>query len=85
MSLLAWLLRLPVHGYRLLVSPWKPATCRFHPTCSHYALAALRDHGAVRGSWLTLKRLGRCHPWTPPDFDPVPPPSTRRSPPHRTR
>jgi putative membrane protein insertion efficiency factor len=68
-----WLLMLPVWLYRRLVSPWKPATCRFRPTCSKYAIDALRVHGAFRGSQLTIRRLLRCHPFTEPDFDPVPP------------
>lgn len=62
-----------VRGYRLLVSPWTLPACRFTPTCSAYALAALEEHGAVRGSWLTLRRLGRCHPWGGHGYDPVPP------------
>ena len=69
-----WLLALPVWLYHVLISPWKPPTCRFSPTCSAYALEALRTHGALRGSWLTVRRLGRCHPWCEPGFDPVPPP-----------
>ncbi len=67
-----WLLMLPVWLYRALVSWWKPATCRFRPTCSRYALEALRVHGALRGSWLTVRRVCRCHPFTEPGFDPVP-------------
>ena len=67
-----WLLAIPVQLYRLLISPWKPATCRFRPTCSQYALDALRAHGALRGSWLTVHRLCRCHPFTEAGFDPVP-------------
>ncbi|MEI6129660.1 MAG: membrane protein insertion efficiency factor YidD [Planctomycetota bacterium] len=67
-----WLLMLPVWLYRRLISPWKPRTCRFSPSCSQYALLALREHGALRGSWLTLRRLLRCHPFTEPGFDPVP-------------
>lgn len=67
-----WLLAIPVWLYRLLVSPWKPPSCRFRPTCSQYALDALREHGALRGSWLTVRRLCRCHPFTEPAFDPVP-------------
>lgn len=63
---------LPVWLYRLLVSWWKPPTCRFRPTCSRYALDALRTHGALRGSWLTVRRVCRCHPFTEPGFDPVP-------------
>ena len=71
-----WLLALPVWLYRLLVSPWKRPSCRFRPTCSQYALEALRVHGALRGSWLTVRRLCRCHPFTEPGFDPVPQRST---------
>lgn len=62
----------PVWLYRVLIKPCKPPTCRFRPTCSEYALQALRAHGALRGSWLTGKRLCRCHPFTEPGFDPVP-------------
>jgi uncharacterized protein len=68
-----WLLMLPVWLYRKLISPWKPRTCRFHPSCSQYALEALRTHGAVRGLLLAAWRLLRCHPFTEPGFDPVPP------------
>lgn len=67
-----WLLMLPVLLYRWLISPWKPPSCRFVPTCSRYALDALREHGALRGTWLAVRRVCRCHPFTPPDFDPVP-------------
>ncbi len=67
------LLALPVRFYRRFLSPLKPPTCRFHPTCSAYALQALERHGAVRGSWLTIRRLCRCHPFTEPGYDPVPP------------
>ena len=73
------LLRLPqrtlmslVHGYRLLLSPWLGQSCRFEPTCSLYSLQALERHGAAAGSFLTLCRLARCHPWCEPGFDPVP-------------
>ena len=68
-----WLLMLPVWLYRKCISPWKPACCRFDPTCSQYALTALRRHGALYGSWLTLRRVLRCHPFTEPGYDPVPP------------
>ena len=62
-----------VRGYRWAVAPLvPPGTCRFHPTCSAYALAALERHGAARGSWLTLRRLLRCHPFHPGGIDPVP-------------
>ena len=70
----ALLLSVPVWIYRKVISPCKPPTCRFRPTCSAYALEALRVHGALRGSWLATKRICRCHPFTEPGFDPVPPP-----------
>jgi uncharacterized protein len=68
----AWLLSLPVRGYRLLFSPWVGHNCRYQPTCSAYALEALSRHGALKGCWLTLRRIGRCHPWGGSGFDPVP-------------
>jgi len=61
-----------VKGYRLLLSPWLGSACRFEPTCSVYALQALEHHGAATGSYLTLRRLGRCHPWCAGGHDPVP-------------
>jgi len=61
-----------VKGYRLFLSPWLGSACRFEPTCSVYALHALQQHGAGVGSYLTLKRLGRCHPWCNGGHDPVP-------------
>ncbi|HEX5656677.1 MAG TPA: membrane protein insertion efficiency factor YidD [Polyangiales bacterium] len=64
--------------YQLLLSPLLGNVCRFEPSCSRYAAACLQDHGALRGSWLALKRLGRCHPFHAGGFDP-PPPSSRAS------
>ena len=61
-----------VQAYRLLLSPWLGSACRFEPTCSAYALEALTLHGAAQGGYLTLKRLGRCHPWCVGGRDPVP-------------
>jgi putative membrane protein insertion efficiency factor len=61
-----------VKGYRLFLSAWLGSACRFEPTCSLYALDALKQHGAGVGSYLTLKRLGRCHPWCNGGHDPVP-------------
>ncbi len=73
MSLLAHFLTLLVRGYQLLLSPYLGGTCRYQPSCSRYALDALRRHGALRGGWLTLRRLGRCHPLGGMGYDPVPP------------
>ena len=71
------LLSLPIRAYRLFISPWTPPACRFHPTCSAYALDALTIHGPVRGPILAVRRLLRCHPisWLGggEGFDPVPP------------
>ena len=61
-----------VKAYRLLLSPWLGSACRFEPTCSAYALQALARHGAGAGSYLTVRRLARCHPWCPGGHDPVP-------------
>ncbi|NBV05586.1 MAG: membrane protein insertion efficiency factor YidD [Cytophagia bacterium] len=61
-----------VRLYRSMLSPYLPPSCRYHPTCSAYALEALQRYGAWRGSWLTLRRLARCHPWGGHGHDPVP-------------
>jgi putative membrane protein insertion efficiency factor len=61
-----------VHAYRWLISPMLGPSCRFYPSCSAYALEALERFGALKGSWLTVRRLGRCHPWHPGGYDPVP-------------
>lgn len=61
-----------VRAYRLLLSPWLGSSCRFEPTCSAYSLEALEKHGAALGSYLTLCRLVRCHPWCDGGHDPVP-------------
>ncbi|MGH8231267.1 MAG: membrane protein insertion efficiency factor YidD [Steroidobacteraceae bacterium] len=67
-QLLCILIRL----YQLTVSPLLGPRCRFHPSCSHYALEALQRHGSVRGLWLTLRRVARCHPFHAGGYDPVP-------------
>lgn len=60
-------------AYRTVISPLLPRSCRYYPSCSVYAQQAVRTHGAVRGGWLAVRRLGRCHPWTPGGVDHVPP------------
>ena len=72
MTLFARLLRLPVHAYRLIFSPWVGFNCRYQPTCSAYALEALEKHGGIKGTILTARRIGRCHPWGGDGYDPVP-------------
>ena len=68
----AFLFILLVRGYQVSISPFLPASCRYHPTCSAYAIEALQRHGAVRGGWLAVRRIARCHPFRPGGFDPVP-------------
>lgn len=77
---LAWLLSLPIHAYRLCLSPLLPAACRHEPSCSRYALEALAVHGPLRGLLLAVGRILRCNPWGTYGPDPVPPraPSNRR-------
>jgi putative membrane protein insertion efficiency factor len=75
-SPLARLLMLPIRAWRL-VSVHLTPRCRFHPSCSQYALDALALHGAGRGTWLALRRVGRCHPWHDGGLDPVPAPNAR--------
>jgi putative membrane protein insertion efficiency factor len=61
-----------IRGYQLLISPiLPPNTCRFTPTCSHYAIDAVRKYGVISGSWRALKRIGRCHPFHPGGYDPA--------------
>ena len=75
----ARLLMLLVNGYRHSVGLLLPPRCRFAPSCSAYALQALAEHGALRGSWLAVRRIGRCHPFHPGGYDPVPPRQVRQT------
>lgn len=68
----AEILILPIKFYKFAISPLLPPTCRFTPSCSQYAIEALRKHGPFKGSYLTIKRLLRCHPWGGSGYDPVP-------------
>ncbi|MDD2720553.1 MAG: membrane protein insertion efficiency factor YidD [Gallionella sp.] len=61
-----------IHGYQYFISPLKPPTCRFIPTCSDYACQALTKYGLLRGIWMSLKRLARCNPWHSGGYDPIP-------------
>jgi putative membrane protein insertion efficiency factor len=72
MSLAARLLVGLLLLYRRLISPFLGAHCRFYPSCSEYGLEAIRRHGAILGSWLAIRRVGRCHPWSAGGPDPVP-------------
>ena len=63
---------LPIQLYRLFLSPFLGRNCRYHPSCSAYALEAIETHGVLRGYWLALRRIGRCHPWGGAGYDPVP-------------
>ncbi len=77
-SLLARILLAPIVAYRRWVSPALPARCRFHPSCSTYAVEALTTHGALRGTWLTVRRILKCQPFHPGGYDPVPPARAKR-------
>jgi uncharacterized protein len=70
------ILSLPFIGlikiYQLIISPWMGPSCRYTPTCSQYGIEALKKYGPIKGSWLTLKRIARCHPWGGHGHDPVP-------------
>jgi putative membrane protein insertion efficiency factor len=69
---LVWALK----GYKLAISPWFGAACRYQPTCSAYTEEAIRLHGPIRGVWLGARRIARCHPWGGSGYDPVPQPGS---------
>jgi putative membrane protein insertion efficiency factor len=65
-------LKFLIRAYQLVLSPLLGPRCRFYPSCSHYAIEAIESHGALRGTWMSAKRICRCHPFNPGGFDPVP-------------
>lgn len=68
-----WILLLPVYFYKYAISPLTPASCRHVPTCSEYAVQAIKIHGPFKGFWLATRRISKCHPWGTEGYDPVPP------------
>ncbi|WP_299551097.1 membrane protein insertion efficiency factor YidD [uncultured Porphyromonas sp.] len=71
-KLVIWLLLLPIYFYKTAISPLTPPSCRFSPSCSTYAIEAIRRHGPLRGLYLAIRRILRCHPWGGSGYDPVP-------------
>ena len=71
-KLLTKILLLPIYFYKYSISPMLPPSCRYVPTCSEYAIEALKKYGPIKGVWLAIKRLSRCHPWGGHGYDPVP-------------
>jgi len=72
LKVLGMVLILPIRFYQRCISPLTPPACRFTPTCSQYAVEAIRKHGPFKGFWLAVKRISRCHPWGGSGYDPVP-------------
>ncbi|NDW19620.1 membrane protein insertion efficiency factor YidD [Dysgonomonas sp. 216] len=71
-KILSYILLLPIHFYRYSISPLFPPSCRYTPTCSEYAIQAIKKYGPFKGLWLAIKRFLRCHPWGGSGYDPVP-------------
>lgn len=71
-KLLLWLLLLPIYFYKSVISPITPPSCRYTPSCSTYAVEALKKHGPFKGLYLAIRRILRCHPWGGKGYDPVP-------------
>jgi uncharacterized protein len=71
-EILAFPFILLIKFYQRAISPWLGASCRYTPTCSQYSLLAFKKYGLLKGFWLTIKRIGRCHPWGGSGYDPVP-------------
>ncbi len=79
LKMLSWILLIPVYIYKYAISPLTPASCRHYPTCSEYAVQAVKIHGPFRGFWLATKRISKCHPWGTHGHDPVPPKKDKTS------
>lgn len=77
-NIIVQILLLPVYFYRAVISPMLPPSCRYTPTCSQYTIEALKKHGPIVGSWLSIKRIVSCNPWGGSGYDPVPEPKRRR-------
>lgn len=71
-KILSYILLLPIYFYKGAISPMLPPSCRYTPTCSQYAVEAIKKHGPFKGLWLAIKRIARCHPWGGSGYDPVP-------------
>jgi|TARA_Y100000816_G_scaffold117903_1_gene82703 putative membrane protein insertion efficiency factor len=71
-KILNFILILPIKLYQILISPFLGPSCRFNPTCSQYSIEAIQKYGPIKGSWLSIKRISKCHPWGKSGHDPVP-------------
>ncbi|MDR2057231.1 MAG: membrane protein insertion efficiency factor YidD [Dysgonamonadaceae bacterium] len=71
-QVIIFIVLLPIYFYKLCISPWLPASCRYSPTCSEYALQSIKKYGPLKGGWLAIKRILRCRPYGGHGFDPVP-------------
>ena len=71
-TILSYIVLIPIYFYRACISRMLPPSCRYTPTCSQYAIEAIKRHGPFRGTWLAIKRICRCHPWGGSGYDPVP-------------
>jgi len=77
-KVIGWIFLIPVYFYKYAISPFTPASCRHVPTCSTYAVEAIKIHGPFKGVWLATKRISHCHPWGTSGYDPVPPRKEKR-------
>jgi putative membrane protein insertion efficiency factor len=85
LHIMRWILIALLKAYRFAISPLYGQVCRYHPTCSAYALEAVTEYGALKGTWLAARRIGRCHPWAAGGYDPVPPRTNLTATPNTTQ